>query len=458
MTALAVPGPRQVRRLLRRGRRAHSERGLGEVLGDAYLALLFVAIYVTAAVRGLAAHAHLPRGHPDPERGWLLAAGLVFALGALWRVARTVGPLLAQPASAAWCLSSPVDRRGWLLPSLAGLLAAGTVVGAAAGAVAAVIASSGALAWAALAWTVLATASGTGGLLALGVVAQVRPGRWSAVPGVALFGAGLAGAIAVTGGVRLAPVPSLAPIAIAAAGFAVAATVAAGSALPRLNRSSLTAGAGLATATVTAAIWLDLSLLTGVLEANRWRRIVRVRSRRFVGGGRIWVLVQAELRRVARRRSALAAWVVLLLVPYAVGTFSTSGAGVARLVAGYLAAGRLAAGLRRISNSTGLARAIGGSDRELRATHLVVPGFGLALWWALTLPAAPVPPALAVLFPAGLLFAVYRAATRPPLSYDGAMVDTPFGMFPSGLLKQLGRGVDVLGVLVAVQLVLPRLR
>ena len=52
---------------------------------------------------------------------------------------------------------------------------------------------------------------------------------------------------------------------------------------------------------------------------------------------------------------------------------------------------------------------------ELLAVHLVAPALGLAAWWLLSggigmAPGLPVQ----LLFPLGVLGAVYRAATRPP--------------------------------------------
>jgi hypothetical protein len=79
------------------------------------------------------------------------------------------------------------------------------------------------------------------------------------------------------------------------------------------------------------------------------------------------------------------------------------------------------------------------------------------VWWLPALPAAPAyGPVPAVLLPVGILAAGYRAATRPPTSYGGAAVDTPFGLIPFDLIKQLVRGPDVLGLVLLVQLVLSR--
>jgi hypothetical protein len=75
----------------------------------------------------------------------------------------------------------------------------------------------------------------------------------------------------------------------------------------------------------------------------------------------------------------------------------------------------------------------------------------------LALPAAPAYGAVpAALLPVGILAAGYRAATRPPMSYGGAAVDTPFGLIPVDLIRQLTRGPDALGLVLLAQLLVSR--
>jgi hypothetical protein len=147
-------------------------------------------------------------------------------------------------------------------------------------------------------------------------------------------------------------------------------------------------------------------------------------------------------------------WAGLLLVPYALVLVAPEVAGVGRVVAGYLAANRLTAGLRTVCRSPALRRALGGTDRQLRLVHLVVPAVGVLLWWlAGGGVAAPRPGQLVIVV--GLVFATYRNATTRPLGYGGGAVDTPFGLIPVDLLRQVLRGLDVVAVLALVQLLLP---
>jgi hypothetical protein len=168
------------------------------------------------------------------------------------------------------------------------------------------------------------------------------------------------------------------------------------------------------------------------------------------------VLFQADLVRQLRRRANLFTWAALALAPYAVAAFAPAAASPTRVVAGYLAAERLASGLRLVSRNVALRRVLGGTDAELKRAHLAVPALGLVVWWLLTSwsVTSTTPLALLVILVGGLLGAVYRTATRPPMSYDAGLSDTPFGPVPTLLLRRLLRGPDLVAVLVLVDLLL----
>ena len=218
-------------------------------------------------------------------------------------------------------------------------------------------------------------------------------------------------------------------------------------------------GAPLAQAVTTSVVWLDPTLLTRVLDVRRWRRVGRVRSRPFLRlqPPRVAALLQAELRRQARRPGALAICGAIALAQYAVAVVAPSVAGVAQVIGAYLVAGRLASGLRTVAGSPALRRSVGGREIDLRLTHLVAPALGATLWWAITLPAGGgVLPAAMPLLLAGVVAAAYRGATRPPMFYGAGAFDTPLGMFPAGILLQLARGPDVLGVVIVLRVLLKR--
>src|SRR5215475_2127578 len=102
-TALApgIPRVRDVRTRLRRVRRTHSDRTLGELLTDVYLIGFLVVLYGGSAAVSLERHLARPFTGPvglESTRAWLLVALLVTATAIAWRGLRSLGPLLTTPA------------------------------------------------------------------------------------------------------------------------------------------------------------------------------------------------------------------------------------------------------------------------------------------------------------------------------------------------------------------------
>jgi hypothetical protein len=260
------------------------------------------------------------------------------------------------------------------------------------------------------------------------------------------------------------PLGSLAAGPALAAGLAaVVVTVPAARALGRIDRASLSTGVDLANAASAAAFLLDPSMLTAHLESRRWRAVGRVRSRplgadrparygRFAR--RLSILMRAELRRLRRDRSGLAQWAALLLVMYAVAVALPIIEGSMQIVLAYLAANRLASGLRAIARSPGLRRVLGGGEAELQVAHLVVPALAATVWYLAALPVVRPLGWLDAVLLLGLVVAVHRTATRRPIRHGGPVADTPFGMIPVDLLRQVLRGPDVVGSLVVIELML----
>jgi hypothetical protein len=467
LAAPAVPTGRAWRARVRKARRVHHGRSVGDTFTDLYMLLWLVVVYGGVLVAGIRRHQASLGGTVGAswEVWWLGMAALLVAGGLVGRGLLALGPLLATPAEQAWGLSTPVDRRSLLAPRLVGLAASGAAGGAlAAAAVAFLALRTTAVGWAALAGAAVGTA-----LTAGSVVAQVRRTRWPRVAGGAVTALGGAVALAVVvvhqaGGSLAVPgrgvVPALMTVGLP---LAVAACVAATRALARLDAAALAAGAQLAAAAVTATVWLDPSLLSGVLEVRRWRAVGKVRSRPFLrlplagaaGRGapaRAWALLQAEARRPFRRPGALAVWVALALAQYALAVVAPSVASAARLVLAYVAAGRLTGGLSAVARSPGLRRALGGSEVLLRVVHMVIPAVGTILWWLVTASAGGLPSSILQAAPVVVVVgAAYRAATRPPVSHGGALVETPFGLVPVDLILQLARGPDLLGAALLLQ-------
>lgn len=233
---------------------------------------------------------------------------------------------------------------------------------------------------------------------------------------------------------------------------AVALTWLAAQRLGGLTRASLTNGAQLADAATAAAVWLDPTLLSATLVSRRTRAVGRVRSGH-LRGGRTAVLLRAEWTRLRRMRLELSVWAALIVLPYvAVELFPSAVVAPVHLVSAFLATERLAFGLRTVARSDSLRRALGGTDLELRLTHLVLPTIGALVWCAVTWQALPSPASVvAAVSLFGAVSVTYRMATRQSMDYDSPILDTPYGIVPVNIVRQVMRGPGLLAILVLVQ-------
>ncbi|RAO38902.1 hypothetical protein ONO86_04375 [Micromonospora noduli] len=132
-TPAGVPTARQVRTHLRKARSRHHDHSLGDVLGDAYVMVLFVGMYGWFAISASRDLLDSPTvGQAEPGvRWWLAVAALLAGAGLAWRGLRALGPLLVTPATQSWATSAPIDRRAWLAPRFV-LLLLGSAAGTAA--------------------------------------------------------------------------------------------------------------------------------------------------------------------------------------------------------------------------------------------------------------------------------------------------------------------------------------
>jgi hypothetical protein len=454
-----IPSVHEVRVRLRRARRAHSDRTIGELLTDVYIVAFLVVLYGGSGAVLLRRHIGRTAGGPvglATTREWLVLALLVLLGILVWRGLRALGPLITTPAVQTWCLSTPIDRSQWLRTSLIGVLIGAGIAGGLIGAVGAWLGLNASVWWAALIGAGAGVAVG-----ALSVVAQARQGgreRRGRISDIALILATVLVTAAVvtrvthiTVGPPAIPGWALAAVAVVVAVFAVRQAL---RSLGQVNRAALIGGAQLAGAAASAVIMLDPSLFAGLVEARRWRLVGRVHSRRWIPGGRLFVLLQADIVRQWRRKSGIVAWAALILAPYAVGVFAPAWVGSTRIIAGYLAAERLAAGLRVVARSASLRRQLGGSNGDLKLIHMAVPTLGLILWWLATLGAGAPPssPLLAALLVIGSAGAVYRTSTRKPMEYDTGTANTPLGPIPTTLLRRLLAGPDLVAILVLINL------
>jgi len=460
---MSVPTAAAVHRMVRAAQAARAARTVRQRLGDAYEMALTVAILGGIGISAGLRVFHIAGTATAPPNavtlGWLLVALTVLLAGLALRGLAAIGPLVAGQATRTWLLSTPVNRADLLAARHRWTLLAGAGTGVLYGVLVTLLGRSGNL-------VLCAALGGLIGLAMAGWSVRRQAGRARRLDAVAscAIGTGLLLGLGV-GALGLAdrepPGVGSVWLIIAAAGAAVLAGAgmwAGARVRARLNRASLSDGAGLAGATAAAVQWFDPTLLSGLLTQRRWLRVGAVRSTRLRARTRTTALLAADLRRLRRSRRAVLAGGALLIVYYALATvISPVWRPVVQLVGATLAADRLAGGLRTVCRGAALRRAIGGSDQRVRLTHLLVPAAGALVWSVLSLPAVWADgAAVGVLYPAlGATAVVYRIANRPPVDYNlGATVDPAVSVLPIGMLTQLLRGPGLLIGLAAVRLLL----
>ncbi|MGW7532486.1 DUF6297 family protein [Amycolatopsis sp. NPDC054798] len=392
-------------------------------------------------------------------RQWVVSIGVLMAAIACAKAALRFGPVLVQGPAQSWLLSSPVDRRGLLGGRFAIVLSSGAVAGALL-ALLAMIAGGGTAPLVPGALAVGAALGCAAASATVAVQANVRIRPVQAALNLAL-GLCLASIVAVLV-LRPATPPAAAQLmtdrGVVAAGVAVfvaaVLTWFAQARLAKLCRAKLSVGANIAQAASVATTFLEPTILWGALLAEHARRVGRVRSAP-LRGTRIAALARADFVRVRRTWSGLAVWAGLLPLPYLAEAIVTPVALPAvHVITAFLAADRLAGGLRIISRSPALRRMLGGSDRQLTLAHLVLPATGAVVWCAATAPALPNAALLVcVLSAIGAVLVIYRMATRPPIEYATPTLELGFGTggVPIWLSIQLSRGPALLLALAWAQ-------
>ena len=399
--------------------------------------------------------------------GRLTAVAVAVALaGGLVAVLARLGPVSATPATAAWWLSLPADRRGLLRGELRRVALLG---GAAAVAVGVPVALT-------LGRTPAGVLAGVaaGALLALAavglLVVRQAAGREGGLPGVAgagtvlaLAGPAAAGCLAAGAGVDVpwrlggaGSVPLTAGALTVLLGLAVLALAAADRRLGRLPAGELRASGETVQYATASVVSLDTrelgrALRTTVRRPRRrpaWRWVRR--PWQAVVAGDLAVLIRsparwgqllagAALPVLAARTSGLAELPALVAVAVVLGwgTVATALGEPSRRAAAAPAADR--------SLPIGAAEVV--RARVLVPVAVLVPVCGLsallvgqgagvpATWLALGAAAAPAWAGAAV-----------RAGYRPDLDWSGPVLASPMGAVPVGVTATLVRGPDV-GVL-----------
>lgn len=449
------------RRWLRQRRREHR----GQV-GNLYFLSLSVLVGIAVAAGTLPRLPSGPGRVADPTAAPpLLAVGLLGYALALTCAAR-FGPITATPATLAWWLAGPVDRRALLLPGAAMVLSVAAVVGALHGAF--VVTVIGAVEQTAAA--LMVGAGIAGGVLtgALAVVVQTLTDTSAAVlERVAV----LLGAVAAVLTMVRTSVPAVPawvgpwgwPQAAAdgqdgawllwAVAMALVLAAVAGWRLDRLPLRRLAAGSTLGAIAGAGLVTVDPGIASRAAEERRWA------TRPLTGGGlpRITgprAVVGHDLVVARRSPEHLLVAGATLLLPTLLGVLT--GWGIA------LAAGWLLSGLAAVAPSTVNAR----RDRDLPALRRLfnLPGPALvgarsvlptvlAVAWgagagALLMARTPGAeswawPVLGAAAGPGLAAGALRAARRGAVRHELPPIVTPMGVLPTGPLHWTATGYDI---------------
>nr|WP_238324135.1 DUF6297 family protein [Salinispora pacifica] len=391
----------------------------------------------------------------------LLAVGLLGYAFALTLAAR-FGPVTATPATLAWWLASPVDRRLLLLPSAAMVLSVAAVAGALHGAfVVTVVGAQDQAAAAAVVGAGVAAAVLTGALAV--VIQTVTDASTAVLERIAV----LLGVVAAVLTMARTPVPAWTgpwgwPQAAADGRggswllwVAVAALMVAGIVVWRLDRlplRRLAAGSTLGAITGAGLITVDPGIASRAAEEHRWATRPRTGGRLpRIAGPR--AVVGHDLLVTRRSPEHLLVAGATLLIPTLLGILT--GWGIT------LAVGWLLSGLAAVTPCTVNAR----RDRDLPALRrlLTLPGPALlaarsvlptvlAVAWGVgagTLLTARTPgaegwawPILGAAAGPGLAAGALRAARRGAVRHELPPIVTPMGILPTGPLHWAATGYD----------------
>jgi hypothetical protein len=451
---------RDLRGDIRHWRRGRVDTKITEALGDAYVTV-FASLLLGSMVVSVIVNLRLVSDELCTAGGcqeartalpWLVGLS---ALAVVLTLARLFGPVFVSPAIGSWLLSAPVDRAALLRPRLlwtaaiaavfSGLFAAGASTLGGFG-IDPLLAFSGSTALLALAAVGLAALSqagaGLGARLLTWTVALVV---WAGLLLVALD----AGPIwtpptAMTSGSWW----GVAAVVLVAVALLVLAVRRVG----RLSRHAVSPGGSLAPGLSGALATLDLALVYDVLLAHRWNAHDAVRSRRGGPSGQA-ALVWCDLSRLRRSPQTLVLLAGAIVVPYA-----AEAAGAGRVVlllsafASFAAGLPLLAGLRVVTRTPSLVRAMPFPVSSTRLMTLVVPGGAMLIFGLATFPAlhraVGVTWADAVVLGVtvggcALAGAVRWVTGRPP-DYSKPLVSTPAGGVPTNLYGSIIRGFDIL--------------
>ncbi|WP_306203716.1 DUF6297 family protein [Actinoplanes sp. RD1] len=449
MTTLVSAG--EVRRWIGRTQRAHSSRG--EIAGNWYFAVLFVAI-VGGMLHKQLAVVFWP-DHPNASR--LAGVSLILTmLGGLFLGLRRFGPLAISRPAASWLLTAPMSRRALLLPGLGSALAVAALTGAlAALAVEGHVLARPLVEQAVLLPLVGALAAATLLFVALAAQADRWWSPWCDRLAALVLAAGLAGLVADSAvAAPLAPPGWPRPGWVVTAAGALAVIVLAGFLIAVRNLARTPNDRILESARTAGTLWdsayaVEPSFVSDMVERRYWARR-HLRSRRL--SSRVPVLVAQDLR-MLRRRPVRLLWLAGgAALPALVTTAPRLVLAAAVLLGGLFAGSVTTATLRTDTGNPFMLRMLGLDSRTAILQRAAVPVALATCWYALSLgllqllgdlPPGPWWLLGVAVGPVGGVAAVRKA--RAGFVDNGSLpFDTPMGSVSTGPLVAALAGVDML--------------
>jgi hypothetical protein len=408
-------------------------------------------------------------------------AGLVIGAGAgVLLLAQAFGPLVLSPADASWLLLSPLGRRSVLKrPSLsAALLAvlAGSLLGALALAMAGPYLRPGGGSLPA-SWLILAAVAGAGCCLAaVAAEALAQPGeRARAVTRAACAAVAVISSLAALAGERWAAVTNRVTVVFgglhtaafetAALAALLLACLACGllwRALASFPASRLRADSARSGTALTAAAFLNFSLLFWIAEDNHWRSRL-LPSRPWPRLPPALAMAWPDWRRLSRRPGPVALVAVAAVVPALVGAAFTGQAhgdfiAAALVLGAFAAASQATTAIKRDRDNPALLRLLGADPGRALLARSVLPALLATAWLAIALTVlcavAVVPgwswPLLAFAGP-GITAGALRLARTAPINPADRGPDTAMGNTPPWMVSRLlSIAVSVIGSLPLV--------
>lgn len=455
-------------------RHGRATRTLGQVLQDSYV-MLFSVVLLGAMATSVVLDAQAGMAGCDTEAcasgRLVLPSAMVLACYALaLGLARLFGPVLASAAEGFWLMDAPISRRRLLrgrlvLPLLLSFLIAGLAT--------ALVGALSGLDWLrVLAWSA-AAAFGSAALVSFAATEQPRERTQVIKTLQSVFGAGalllLLLVVSVAAGwVPASVVASADSLQWLLVGLAVAGLIALGllirlaiAKLEQIRRARLLSGGSLVSGMQGAMFALDFGLIRDILVERRMVEKGHVNPTRGRGLG-LAALVWRDVERLRRSPSAFVGLGMSLLVPYAADALRMSQlnpliSGLA-LVAGLVP---FLGGLRVLTRTGGLARALPFKTAQLRTASMAVPAVLAALWGLAATPAfigiastgadRSVIDGFAAAFvtaAAGLMGAV-RWVTAKKVDFNTPMMATESGALPPTLIFNLFRGFDMVALITA---------